>query len=131
MWQKNPQIFTLCSFLILGAFELRELFPTGKNQDCSVTLTADDRFALGKDDQTIFVNFNGDTALDSIVWSGTPYAIAHDPPYFVSTLNDVVEIRTEMPKMVIQTIDLQKALYVGIVPSKPGIVYVASNSNIW
>ena len=37
------------------------MFPTGKNQDCSVTLTADDRFALGKDDQTTFVNFNGDT----------------------------------------------------------------------
>ena len=91
-----------------GSFELCELFPTGKNQDCSVTLTADNRFALGKDDQTTFVDLSGTTALESLTWSGTPKSIANDPPYLISTLSDFVEIRTETPKMVIQTIDLQK-----------------------
>ena len=108
-----------------------QLFPTGKNQDCSVTLTVDNRFALGKDDQTTFVDLTGKPALETVTWSSIPTSIAHDPPYLISTLNDTVEVRTENPKMVIQSIDLQRALYISTVPGKPGVVYVASSSHIW
>lgn len=58
----------------LSTLDKVELFPTGKSQEnTSVTLMSDDRFALGKDDQTKFVDLTGSLALDSITWSETPF----------------------------------------------------------
>ena len=57
----------------LDKFEVVELFPTSKSQEnSSVTLMSDERFALGKDDQTTFVDLGGKLALDSITWSEPP-----------------------------------------------------------
>ena len=57
----------------LTTLDTVELFPTGKSPNTSVTLMSDDRFALGTDDQTKFVDLTGSLALDSITWSETPF----------------------------------------------------------
>jgi hypothetical protein len=113
------------------SFELCELFPTGKNQEAMVTLLSDERFALGKDDQTTFIDRDGQPALEALTWTETPLSIAYDPPFFVAPLANSVEIRTESPKLSIQTIDLPKPIIVNTIPNKPGIVYIASTSHIW
>ena len=97
-----------------------ELFPIGKNEDSSVTLMSDERFALGKDVQTTFVDLQGTLALDSITWSDKPVSVAHDPPYLVASLNNSVEIRTESPKMTIQTVELAKPIIISTIEKRPG-----------
>jgi hypothetical protein len=113
------------------AFELCELFPTGKNQEAKITLMSDERFALGKDEQTTFIGRDGQPALEALTWTETPQNMAYDPPFFVATLASSVEIRTETPKLSIQTLDLPKPIIVSTIPNKPGIVYIASTSHIW
>ena len=97
-----------------------ELFPIGKNEESSVTLMSDERFALGKDVQTTFVDLQGSLALDSITWSDKPVSVAHDPPYLVASLNNSVEIRTESPKMTIQTVELAKPIIISTIEKRPG-----------
>ena len=97
-----------------------ELFPIGKNEESSVTLMSDERFALGKDVQTTFVDLQGTLALDSITWSDKPVSVAHDPPYLVASLNNSVEIRTESPKMTIQTVELAKPIIISTIEKRPG-----------
>ena len=81
---------------------------------------SDERFALGKDVQTTFVDLQGSLALDSITWSDKPVSVAHDPPYLVASLNNSVEIRTESPKMTIQTVELAKPIIISTIEKRPG-----------
>ena len=81
---------------------------------------SDERFALGKDVQTTFVDLQGTLALDSITWSDKPVSVAHDPPYLVASLNNSVEIRTESPKMTIQTVELAKPIIISTIEKRPG-----------
>ncbi len=111
--------------------EILDLFPTGKSQDASVIRMADDRFALGRDDQTTFVDRDGEPSLEALNWSELPQAVTHDPPYIIAALGNSVEIRCENPKLSVQTVDLPKPTLLGTIFNKPGIVYVASSSHIW
>lgn len=79
-----------------------ELFPTGKNQDPSITLLSDERFALGKDEQTTFIDLEGNMNLVAVQWSEVPQAIAQDSPYLLAVLGKTVEIRTDEPRLHIQ-----------------------------
>ena len=121
-----------------------ELFPIGKNEESSVTLMSDERFALGKDVQTTFVDLQGSLALDSITWSDKPVSVAHDPPYLVASLSNSVEIRTESPKMTIQTVELAKPIIISTIEKRPGkiefgismlmrkiVLSRISESNLW
>ena len=82
--------------------EMCELFPTGKNQDPSITLLSDERFALGKDEQTTFIDLEGNMNLVAVQWSEVPQAIAQDSPYMLAVLSKTVEIRTDDPRLHIQ-----------------------------
>ena len=79
-----------------------ELFPTGKNQDPSITLLSDERFALGKDEQTTFIDLEGNMNLVAVQWNEVPQAIAQDSPYLLAVLSKTVEIRADEPRLHIQ-----------------------------
>ena len=111
-------------------FELKELFPTTASK-ASITSMSDSRFALGKDEQTAFVDVQGGMAVNSLTWSEPPKSVSHDPPFLVACLNNSVEVRTESPKMSIQNVPLSSPMITSTVSNRPGIVYVASSSTIW
>ena len=79
---------------------------------------SDDRFSLGKDDQTTFVDLHGKLALESVTWSENPVSVAHDPPYLVAALSNSVEIRTETPKMCIQKVELSKPIILSTIEKR-------------
>ena len=124
--------YGMVKLTVSPSFELCELFPTGRNQPTSVTLMADERFALGKDDQTNFVDLQSTLALDSLTWSDVPLSVSHDPPFLVACLkNSSVEVRTESPKLLLQNVPLSNAIITSTVPNHPGVVYVASAKNYY
>lgn len=94
-----------------------------------MTLMADERFALGKDETTNFVDLEGHVTLETTTWSEIPHVVAHDPPFLIACLNNSIEIRTE--KMAIQSVDLPKPLLINTIHKKAGVIYVASASHIW
>ena len=132
-------IFCLKVSSVPNGRELCELFPTGRNQTANVTLMADgERFALGKDEQTTFIDLEGNMKLYAVQWSETPQALANDPPYILGVLSKSVEVRTDEPRLNIQTIELDKPKFVSTPTSSLssgvatcGVVYVASHSQIW
>ncbi len=108
-----------------------------------MTLMSDgERFALGKDEQTTFIDLEGNMKLYAVQWSETPIALANDPPYLLAVLNKSVEVRTDEPRLNIQTVELSKPRFIST-PAPPasadssspsstqGIVYVASQTHIW
>ncbi len=110
--------------------DLYELFPTGKNQTPNVILLADkERFALGKDEQTTFIDLEGNLKLYVVTWSEPPLAVVQDLPYLLAVTPKAVEVKTEEPRLAIQTLDIPKARF--ITTCKLGVVYVASQSQIW
>ena len=58
-WQVNSTNLYFCIKTEANTHDFVELFPIGKNEDSSVTLMSDERFALGKDVQTTFVDLQG------------------------------------------------------------------------
>lgn len=59
------------------------------------------------------------------------FSVGHDPPYLVASLSNSIEIRTESPKMTIQSVQLAKPLIIAVIEKRPGLVFVASSSLIW
>ncbi len=116
-----------------------ELFPTGRNQDPSVMLMADcERFALGQDEKTTFIDLDGKMSESAVKWGETPLSVANDPPYLLAVLSKCVEVRTDEPRLNIQVIELPRPRFVctptpSVAESKAphGVVYVASQSHIW
>ena len=54
----------------------KELFPTGKSPEPSITKLSDNTFALGKDSQSIFMDTNGELIQHNPVkWSDSPSVI--------------------------------------------------------
>ncbi|XP_078041472.1 vacuolar protein sorting 39 [Augochlora pura] len=109
----------------------KELFPTGKSPEPSVTKLSDNSFLLGKDSQSFIMNTKGDLIQhNSVKWSDTPSAIAWDDPYLLGIVHDKLEVYTTEDCIHIQTIkDLNKARL--IYRCKQGKVFVASISHIW
>nr|XP_012223795.1 PREDICTED: vam6/Vps39-like protein [Linepithema humile] len=109
----------------------KELFPTGKSPEPSITKLSDSSFVLGKDSQSFIMDTKGELVQhNSIKWSDTPNAIAWDEPYLLGIVHDKLEVYTLEGCLHIQTIkDLNKARL--IYRCKQGKVFVASISQIW
>ncbi|KAG7199401.1 hypothetical protein KM043_014032 [Ampulex compressa] len=109
----------------------KELFPTGKSPEPSVTKLSDNSFVLGKDSQSFVMDTKGELIQHNPVkWSDTPSAIAWDDPYLLGIVHDRLEVYTLEGCSHIQTIkDLNKARL--IYRCKQGKVFVASISHIW
>ncbi|XP_046383475.1 vam6/Vps39-like protein [Ischnura elegans] len=110
--------------------EQKELFPTGKNLEPSITRLADNSLALGKDSQTILMDTKGTPAQKfPIKWSDVPTHIAHDDPYLLGIVNDTVEVRSVDPYLHIQSIQLQRPQLIHCV--RQGKVFVSSGIHVW
>ncbi|XP_076171948.1 vacuolar protein sorting 39 isoform X2 [Ptiloglossa arizonensis] len=109
----------------------KELFPTGKSPEPSVTKLSDHSFVLGKDSQSFVMDTQGELIEhNSIKWSDTPSAIAWDEPYLVGIVHDRLEVYAIEGCIHIQTIeDLNKARL--IYRCKQGKIFLASISRIW
>ncbi|XP_012531879.1 vam6/Vps39-like protein [Monomorium pharaonis] len=109
----------------------KELFPTGKSPEPSITKLSDSSFVLGKDSQSFIMDTKGELVQHNPVkWSDTPSIIAWDDPYLLGIVHDRLEVYTIEGCLHIQTIkDLNKARL--IYRCKQGKVFVASISQIW
>ncbi|XP_024891855.1 vam6/Vps39-like protein [Temnothorax curvispinosus] len=109
----------------------KELFPTGKSPEPSITKLSDSSFVLGKDSQSFIMDTKGELVQHNPVkWSDTPNVIAWDDPYLLGIVHDRLEVYTLEGCLHIQTIkDLNKARL--IYRCKQGKVFVASISQIW
>jgi len=109
--------------------KLAELFPTGKSQEPRVTLMEDSRFALSKDEQTTFISSEGKMNLQAVQWLEAPRDMVHDQPYLIGVLSKSIEIRTEEPRLLIQSIEMLKPKL--ITRGKGGRLYCASQNQVW
>ncbi|KAL2716858.1 vam6/Vps39-like protein [Vespula squamosa] len=109
----------------------KELFPTGKSPEPSVTKLSDNSFVLGKDSHSIVMDTEGELIQHNpIKWSDTPSVIAWDDPYLLGIVHDKLEVYTLEGCLHIQTIkDLNKARL--ICRCKQGKVFIASISSVW
>ena len=123
-----------------GSSVTTELFPTGKSGEPSVTLLSNNRFALSNDSDTIFVDGDcGEMSPSALNWADTPLALAEDMPYLLAVQANGVEVKTNEPRISIQSIELPKPKFIcdcsiGDLegrPAQPGLLYVASTSYIW
>ena len=123
-----------------GGSKTTELFPTGRVGEPNVTLLSNNHFALSNDSNTIFVNCDsGEMTTSALNWSEAPLAMAEDNPYLLSVQQKAVEIKTNEPRISIQSISLKEPkLICGCNtgdfeghPARPGLLYVASSSHIW
>jgi len=117
------------SLLHLMGQEFSELFPTGRSQEPRVTLMEDQRFALGRDEQTTFISSEGKMKKQAVQWSETPLDLVHDQPYLIGVLSKSIEIRTEEPRLLIQSVELLKPKLVS--RGKGGRLFCASQNQIW
>uniref|UniRef100_A0A7N8XH43 VPS39 subunit of HOPS complex n=1 Tax=Mastacembelus armatus TaxID=205130 RepID=A0A7N8XH43_9TELE len=113
-----------------GRGSIKELFPTGKQLEPLVAPLADGKVALGQDDLTVVLNEDGIcTQKCALNWTDIPIAMEHQPPYIIAVLPRYVEIRTFEPRLLVQSVELQRPRF--IISAGPNIVYVASNHFVW
>lgn len=113
-----------------GKGSIKELFPTGKQLEPLVVPLADRKVAVGQDDLTVVLNEEGTcTQKCALNWTDIPMAMEHQPPYIVAVLPRYVEIRTFEPRLLVQSIELQRPRF--ITSGGTNIVYVASNHFVW
>ncbi|XP_014212191.1 vam6/Vps39-like protein [Copidosoma floridanum] len=119
--------YTLMDFL----GKSKELFPTGKSPEPSISKISDSSFVLGKDSQSVIMDTKGELIQHNpIKWSDLPTALVWDDPYLLGIVHNSLEIYTLDNCMHIQTIpDLNNARL--ICRCKQGKVYVASISQVW
>ncbi|XP_059578937.1 vam6/Vps39-like protein isoform X5 [Alligator mississippiensis] len=113
-----------------GKGSIKELFPTGKQLEPLVAPLADRKVAVGQDDLTVVLNEEGVcTQKCALNWTDIPIAMEHQPPYIIAVLPRYVEIRTFEPRLLVQSIELQRPRF--ITSGGTNIVYVASNHFVW
>ncbi|XP_063354578.1 vam6/Vps39-like protein isoform X1 [Pelmatolapia mariae] len=113
-----------------GRGSIKELFPTGKQLEPLVAPLADGKVAVGQDDLTVVLNDEGVcTQKCALNWTDIPIAMEHQPPYIIAVLPRYVEIRTFEPRLLVQSVELQRPRF--ITSAGPNIVYVASNHFVW
>ncbi|KAL0969489.1 hypothetical protein UPYG_G00227970 [Umbra pygmaea] len=113
-----------------GRGSIKELFPTGKQLEPLVAPLADGKVAVGQDDLTVVLNEEGVcTQKCALNWTDIPVAMEHQPPYIIAVLPRYVEIRTFEPRLLVQSVELQRPRF--ITSAGPNIVYVASNHFVW
>jgi len=112
-----------------GDITTKGLSPTGKSPESVICLVGTNEIALQRDENSVFFNCAGEITYNHMfTWSETPIAVASHPPYLLSVMNNLLEVRTMHPRMFVQSIDL----------SKPKNIYryhnwviVSSSSSIW
>ncbi|CAL8302198.1 unnamed protein product [Boreogadus saida] len=113
-----------------GRGSIKELFPTGKQLEPLVTPLADGKVAVGQDDLTVVLNEEGVcTQKCALNWTDIPITMEHQPPYIIAVLPRYVEIRTLEPRLLVQSVELQRPRF--ITSAGPNVVYVASNHFVW
>uniref|UniRef100_A0A2K6JVP8 VPS39 subunit of HOPS complex n=1 Tax=Rhinopithecus bieti TaxID=61621 RepID=A0A2K6JVP8_RHIBE len=113
-----------------GKGSIKELFPTGKQLEPLVAPLADGKVAVGQDDLTVVLNEEGIcTQKCALNWTDIPVAMEHQPPYIIAVLPRYVEIRTFEPRLLVQSIELQRPRF--ITSGGSNIIYVASNHFVW
>uniref|UniRef100_A0A4W6DB22 VPS39 subunit of HOPS complex n=1 Tax=Lates calcarifer TaxID=8187 RepID=A0A4W6DB22_LATCA len=113
-----------------GRGSIKELFPTGKQLEPLVAPLADGKVAVGQDDLTVVLNEEGVcTQKCALNWTDIPIAMEHQPPYIIAVLPRYVEIRTFEPRLLVQSVELQRPRF--ITSAGQNIVYVASNHFVW
>uniref|UniRef100_A0A8K9X5R3 CNH domain-containing protein n=1 Tax=Oncorhynchus mykiss TaxID=8022 RepID=A0A8K9X5R3_ONCMY len=113
-----------------GRGSIKELFPTGKQLEPLVVPLADGKVAVGQDDLTVVLNEEGVcTQKCALNWTDIPIDMEHQPPYIIAVLPRYVEIRTFEPRLLVQSVELQRPRF--ITSAGPNIVYVASNHFVW
>ncbi|KAK5857921.1 hypothetical protein PBY51_011130 [Eleginops maclovinus] len=113
-----------------GRGTIKELFPTGKQLEPLVAPLADGKVAVGQDDLTVVLNEEGVcTQKCALNWTDIPIAMEHQPPYIIAVLPRYVEIRTFEPRLLVQSVELQRPRF--ITSAGQNIVYVASNHFVW
>ncbi|XP_027028386.1 vam6/Vps39-like protein [Tachysurus fulvidraco] len=113
-----------------GRGSIKELFPTGKQLEPLVAPLADGKVAVGQDDLTVVLNEEGTcTQKCALNWTDIPVAMEHQPPYIIAVLPRYVEIRTFEPRLLVQSVELQRPRF--ITSAGPNTVYVASNHFVW
>lgn len=113
-----------------GRGSIKELFPTGKQLEPLVAPLADGKVAVGQDDLTVVLNEDGVcTQKCALNWTDIPVAMEHQPPYIIAVLPRYVEIRTFEPRLLVQSVELQRPRF--ITSAGPSVVYVASNHFVW
>ncbi|XP_059376856.1 vam6/Vps39-like protein isoform X2 [Carassius carassius] len=113
-----------------GRGSVKELFPTGKQLEPLVAPLADGKVAVGQDDLTVVLNEEGVcTQKCALNWTDIPVAMEHQPPYIIAVLPRNVEIRTLEPRLLVQSIELQRPRF--ITSAGSNVVYVASNHFVW
>ncbi|XP_030415425.1 vam6/Vps39-like protein isoform X5 [Gopherus evgoodei] len=115
-----------------GKGSIKELFPTGKQLEPLVAPLADGKVAVGQDDLTVVLNEEGIcTQKGALNWTDIPIAMEHQPPYIIAVLPRYVEIRTFEPRLLVQSIELQRPRFITSGGYSTNIVYVASNHFVW
>ncbi|XP_042630398.1 vam6/Vps39-like protein [Cyprinus carpio] len=113
-----------------GRGSVKELFPTGKQLEPLVAPLADGKVAVGQDDLTVVLNKEGVcTQKCALNWTDIPVAMEHQPPYIIAVLPRYVEIRTLEPRLLVQSIELQRPRF--LTSAGSNVVYVASNHFVW
>uniref|UniRef100_A0A672NDW3 Vam6/Vps39-like protein n=1 Tax=Sinocyclocheilus grahami TaxID=75366 RepID=A0A672NDW3_SINGR len=113
-----------------GRGTVKELFPTGKQLEPLVAPLADGKVAVGQDDLTVVLNEEGVcTQKCALNWTDIPVAMEHQPPYIIAVLPRYVEIRTLEPRLLVQSVELQRPRF--ITSAGSNVVYVASNHFVW
>lgn len=113
-----------------GRGSVKELFPTGKQLEPLVAPMADGKVAVGQDDLTVVLNEEGIcTQKCALNWTDIPVAMEHQPPYIIAVLPRYVEIRTLEPRLLVQSVELQRPRF--ITSAGSNVVYVASNHFVW
>ncbi|KAM4013849.1 vam6/Vps39-like protein [Anomaloglossus baeobatrachus] len=113
-----------------GKGSIKELFPTGKQLEPLAVPLADGKVAVGQDDLTVVLNEEGTcTPKCALNWTDIPMAMEHQPPYIIAVLPRYVEVRTFEPRLLVQSIELQRPRF--ITSGGSNIVYVASNHFVW
>ncbi|XP_052386213.1 vam6/Vps39-like protein isoform X2 [Carassius gibelio] len=113
-----------------GRGTVKELFPTGKQLEPLVAPLADGKVAVGQDDLTVVLNEEGVcTQKCALNWTDIPVAMEHQPPYIIAVLPRYVEIRTLEPRLLVQSIELQRPRF--LTSAGSNVVYVASNHFVW
>ncbi|GAB1601255.1 vam6/Vps39-like protein [Argonauta hians] len=109
---------------------LKELFSLGgKRSEPLVAKLSDNQITLGRNEMSIFIDEEGSPSQKyPLQWTDIPIALVHDPPYIIAVLPKYVEVRTIQPRLMIQSIELAKPLYICV---GSGLVYVASNNHCW
>ncbi|NXX88548.1 VPS39 protein, partial [Centropus bengalensis] len=96
-----------------GKGSIKELFPTGKQLEPLVAPVADGKVAVGQDDLTVVLNEEGVcTQKCALNWTDIPIAMEHQPPYIIAVLPRYVEIRTFEPRLLVQSIELQRPRFI-------------------